>query len=156
MLLQAVLVPDDEDDRRSAERTSVNRPSTLRDATQAACDVYVRDISGTGFNVATDAQLTIGSDVTIGLPGHGRATARVVRRVAGGYGCEFARPLASTSVAQTFRGDTVIRLTSSAPIVHPFPEPVIARWPGVARVGVVIGGSAALWGMILVAASRLI
>lgn len=156
MLLQAVLVPDDHDDRRSTERTPINRPSTLRDERAGACDVYVRDISGTGFNVATDAQLSIGSDVTIGLPGHGRATARVVRRVAGGYGCEFVRPLASTTVAQTFRDDTVIRIVSSHPVITPMSEPVIARWPGAARVGVILGGSALLWGMIALAVTRLV
>ncbi|PZQ61714.1 MAG: hypothetical protein DI544_03525 [Sphingomonas taxi] len=146
MLLPAVLVPSDQDDRRSAERQAINQPSTLRVDTAQARDVYVRDLSETGFSVATDLRLELGSVVTIGLPGRGRATARVVRQVRGGYGCEFTEALGRAEVMQTFRGGTVIQLTMSEPATLPYPEPEVKRLPGAVRVGVIVGASAALWG----------
>ncbi|WP_022685065.1 PilZ domain-containing protein [Sphingomonas phyllosphaerae] len=149
MLLQAILLPSDSDDRRSAERQSINQPSTLRDERAQATDVYVRDLSETGFSVATDSRLELGSTVTIGLPGRGRATARVVRQVAGGYGCEFVEALGRAEVMQTFRGGTVIHMTTSAPVIAPFPEIEIRRLPGAVRLGVILGGSALLWAAVI-------
>jgi hypothetical protein len=144
MLLQAVLLSDD-DDRRTAGRLSINQPSTLRDESRTACDVYVRDLSETGFSIAADATLALGSTVTIGLPGHGRAAARVVRRVTGGYGCEFFEPLSTQAVRLMFRGDTVIQLGSSEPIEMTLPQPDIVKLPGAVRIGVIVGSSALLW-----------
>ncbi|MFK3891087.1 PilZ domain-containing protein [Sphingomonas sp. NPDC079357] len=156
MLIPAILLPDDDsDDRRSAERQTINQPSTLRDERAEATDVYVRDLSETGFSVATDSRLEIGSMVTIGLPGRGRASARVVRQVPGGYGCEFDQPLGRAEVMQTFRGGTVIHMTSNAPIVHPAPEPEIRRFPGSVRLGVIVGGSALLWAAVAKAIATL-
>lgn len=156
MLLPAILLPSDSDDRRSAERQPINQPSTLRDHASRATDVYVRDLSETGFGVATDSRLEIGSVVTIGLPGRGRATARVVRQVPGGYGCEFVEALGRAEVMQTFRGGTVIQMTSSAPIEHPLPEPDVARLPGAVRLGVIVGGSALLWAGLVKAVASLL
>lgn len=146
---QAMLVPVTEDDRRSAERQEINQPSTLRDGTATACDVYVRDLSETGFSVTTDATLTIGSLISIGLPGQGRAPARVVRRVQEGYGCEFMQPLTSAALMQTFRGATVVQLSSTDPIIIPLAEPEIRRFHGAVRVAVIVGSSILLWGMII-------
>lgn len=145
MLLPAILLPSDSDDRRSAERQTINQPSTLRDERAHASDVYVRDLSETGFSVATDSRLEIGSLVTIGLPGRGRADARVVRQVAGGYGCEFVEALGRADIMQTFRGGTVIQMTTNAPVMEALPEPEIKRYPGVVRLGVIIGASGLLW-----------
>jgi hypothetical protein len=156
MLLPAILLPSDSDDRRSAERQAINQPSTLRDEAARATDVYVRDLSETGFSVATDSRLEIGSTVTIGLPGRGRATARVVRQVTGGYGCEFVEALGRAEVMQTFRGGTVIHMTTSGPMVAPLPEPEIRRLPGAVRLSVILGGSALLWAGIVAAIARLI
>lgn len=145
MLLPAILMPSDQDDRRSAERQEINQPSTLRDERSHASDVYVRDLSETGFSVATDMRLAIGSIVTIGLPGRGRASARVVRQVNGGYGCEFTEALARADMLQTFRGGTVIHMTTSEPMIAPLPEPDIERYPGAVRIGVIVGTSFLLW-----------
>ncbi|MGK6325371.1 PilZ domain-containing protein [Sphingomonas sp. DT-51] len=147
MLLHAVLVNEDSDERRGAERQTINQPSTLR-GERGAHDVYVADLSETGFSVTTDSRIAIGSTVTIGLAGHGRAMARVVRQVPGGYGCEFAMPLSPSVVASAFRNDTVIQLTSSAPLVAAFPDPVVKKLPGAVRLGVVLGSSALLWALI--------
>lgn len=156
MRLQAVLVPDQHDERRSAERQAINRPSTLRDERLTACDVYVRDLSETGFNVATDATLTLGSIVSIGLPGHGRASARVIRPVPGGYGCEFFAPIDSGALANVFRGGTVVSMTTAEPMLLPSPEPVVERWPGAVRAAVIVGSSMLLWSAIAYAAGKLI
>lgn len=145
MLIPAILLPSDADDRRSAERQTINQPSTLRDERAQANDVYVRDLSETGFSVATDSRLELGSVVTIGLPGRGRASARVVRQVPGGYGCEFTEALGRAEVMQAFRGGTVIQMTTSSPITLAAPEPEIRRYPGAVRLGVIVGGSALLW-----------
>lgn len=147
MLLQAQLVPEEQDDRRAGERQTINQPSTLRNDSQAS-DVYVRDLSETGFSVATDMRLALGSTVTIGLPGRGRATARVVRQVNGGYGCEFVEALGRAEVMQTFRGGTVIQMSTSEPMVAPLPEPEIELYPGAVRVSVIVGLSGLLWAAI--------
>lgn len=156
MLLPAILLPSDSDDRRSAERQTINQPSTLRDERARASDVYVRDLSETGFSVATDSRLEIGSMVTIGLPGRGRADARVVRQVNGGYGCEFIDALGRADIMQTFRGGTVIHMTTTAPVSPALPDPEIKRYPGAVRVGVIVGGSALLWGGIIKAIAGLL
>ena len=156
MLLPAILLPSESDDRRSAERQAINQPSTLRDERARAADVYVRDLSETGFSVATDSRLEIGSVVTIGLPGRGRAEARVVRQVAGGYGCEFVEALGRAEVMQTFRGGTVIHMSTSASVTPALPEPEIKRYPGAVRLGVIVGGSALLWGGIAKAIASLL
>ncbi|MBB3694677.1 PilZ domain-containing protein [Sphingomonas sp. BK580] len=147
MLLHAVMVNEDNDDRRGAERQAINQPSTLR-GERGAHDVYVADLSETGFSVTTDSRLAIGSTVTIGLAGHGRAMARVVRQVPGGYGCEFTAPVSSAVVASAFRTDTVIQLTSSAPLMAPFADPEVTKLPGAVRLGVIVGSSALLWAII--------
>lgn len=156
MLIPAILLPSDSDDRRSAERQTINQPSTLRDERAEANDVYVRDLSETGFSVATDSRLELGSVVTIGLPGRGRASARVVRQVTGGYGCEFTEVLGRAEVMQAFRGGTVIQMTTSSPITFAAPEPEIKRFPGAVRLGVIVGGSALLWAGVVKVISALL
>lgn len=155
MLLQAQLVPEEQDDRRFGERQAINQPSTLRSDAAHAADVYVRDLSETGFSVATEMRLALGSTVTIGLPGRGRATARVVRQVTGGYGCEFTEALGRAEVMQTFRGGTVIQMSTSEPMIAPLPEPEIQRYPGAVRVGVIVGASGLLWAGIFRAVTAL-
>jgi hypothetical protein len=145
MLLQAVLVPEPKGDRRSSERQVVNQRSTLRGDSRVACDVYVRDLSPTGFSVTTDGTLAMGSIVSIGLPGYGQADAQVVHRIVGGYGCEFLQPLGMEAVQRAFRDNPVVPFTSDERFLAPVAEPVIARWPGAVRVGTIIGLSAALW-----------
>ena len=43
-----------------------------------------------------------------------------------------------------------------AATASPADEPQVGRWPGWARLGILVGGSAALWGGIAVAAVRVL
>lgn len=156
MAVHAVLVSRFDDDRRAAPRQDVNRASTLRDESSYASDVQVRDLSETGFSVETPVPLAIGSTVSIGLPGHGRATARVVRPVeAGCYGCEFATPLTQAALARMFDGDTVVQLSVADPLPAAGVGEDARRLPGAVRLLAIVGGSALLWAGIIALAARL-
>jgi hypothetical protein len=80
-------------DSRWAERHTVERDATLRDSDWSPIDVTVEDLSESGFSVVAATDLAIGAEIGLGLSGIGMREARVVRRAAGLYGCEFLVPL---------------------------------------------------------------
>lgn len=104
-------------DRRSGDRTSIDRPAVLR-FDGAAVDIRVDDLTRDGCKVTTDATLEIGSQVTLGFAGVGHTPATVIWSDGTSYGCVFAESLPPGAVTAAtcnnvdhFAGPTPFRPT---------------------------------------------
>jgi hypothetical protein len=76
-------------ERRNAKRVNLNLRTRLMHSGLHHADIVIRDLSFTGFRGETDAKLTRGSLVSVGLPNIGlvRATVKWVKdgRIAGAF-----------------------------------------------------------------------
>jgi len=95
-------------DRRGAIRFAADSPSTLRVSDGAPIDVVVDDFSRTGFHFTSDADLPIGTLVSLGLSGAGSRAARIARRRGNGYGCTFMKALSDEEIGRAFKGQEAI------------------------------------------------
>lgn len=89
-------------DDRSGARHVVELEGTLREHDFAPRDVFVDDLSVSGFRMATSSELQIGAEFSIGFGGIGSRTARAVWRSDVSYGCEFDQPLSYSDIATVF------------------------------------------------------
>jgi len=103
---------------RAAERRSAEAPSTMRADGHDPIDVVVLDISRSGVRIVSDAVLSIGQEITIGLAGAGVTRAYVAWARAGEYGCAFERPIPPEDEAVAFSRAPVKRL-GRAPVQPP-------------------------------------
>lgn len=92
--------------------------STLRVRGLTATDVTVLDLSETGVRIATEANLAIGDEISIGLSGVGSRRAYVAWRRDGLIGCAFAKPLAAADVSRAFSNASVVRLGTPADVAQ--------------------------------------
>jgi len=95
---------------RNSERRPTDAPSTMRADGVTPVDVVVLDISRSGVRIATDAQLDVGQEISIGLAGAGATRAFVTWARNGEYGCAFERPMAPEDEALAFSRAPVKRL----------------------------------------------
>ena len=93
-------------------------PSTMRVRGLAATDVTVLDLSQTGIRIASDADLAVGEEISIGLSGVGTRRAYVAWRREGRIGCAFVKPLAPPEVAHAFTSASVVRLGTPAQVAQ--------------------------------------
>lgn len=89
-------------------------PSTLRARGLSATDVTVIDLSQTGVRLSTNATLTTGEEISIGLPGVGARRAYVAWQREHDYGCVFECPLDAGEAQEAFAGASVVRLGTPA------------------------------------------
>lgn len=101
---------------RAAERRPAMAPSTLRARGLTATDVTVVDLSQTGARIRTDAALSIGDEISVGLSGVGAKRAYIAWRRDGDYGCAFETPLEGNEVNQAFASASVVRLGTPAQV----------------------------------------
>jgi hypothetical protein len=73
-------------------------------------DVVVLDLSRSGIRIMTDADLSVGQEISIGLAGAGVTRAYVTWARDGEYGCAFERPIAPEDEAAAFSRAPVKRL----------------------------------------------
>ena len=111
---------------RGAERRSAMAPSTLRARDLGATDVTVVDLSLSGVRIATEAELAVGEEVSIGLTGIGARRAYVAWRRDGQYGCAFERPLEAAEAGDAFSSVSVVRLGSLGAPSKDAPSPALA------------------------------
>jgi hypothetical protein len=135
-------------DRRSGDRRPVAEASTLRGPDDAPIDVIVGDLSASGFNIQCPKPLPIGAMVQLGLPGSGRFAARVVRSDGDKYGCEFVEYVSDANVSEAFPTTNVAQLFV-APSEWHWAEPELDKWPRGVRATVAVGGTVAIWAVIL-------
>jgi hypothetical protein len=140
-------------DRRTDDRTRIERPAVLRIA-DIALDIRVEDLTRDGCKISTDMDLEIGSTVTLGFAGIGRATAQVVRRDAAGYGCIFDETLPSGAVTAATRNN-VDHFSGSRAIVQPV-DVADVKWSPRQQALLVIGATSALWGLVILGAAQFI
>jgi hypothetical protein len=73
-------------------------------------DVVVLDLSRSGVRIMTDARLSVGQEISIGLAGAGVTRAFVTWARNGEYGCAFERPIAPEDEAAAFSRAPVKKL----------------------------------------------
>jgi PilZ domain len=125
-----------------AERTRVERGSTLREEGGAPREVLVHDLSRTGFRFSSSSHIAIGATVRLGLAGAGSANARVVRRDGDDHGCEFHWPLTAAQLDSAFTYAEVSDITPGDEMHVDDPGP---RWPRIVRLAIFVIGGAAAW-----------
>lgn len=139
-------------DLRGSARHQVALDATLRDPQRRPFDVVVEELSATGVRVPAVLELAPGALITLGIAGIGMCDARVLRREAHGYGCEFLYPLSDAELAEAVAAspaDPVV-LADFAPLPAALPSMTLKPRGhpdllGVARVGVVLALAAACW-----------
>lgn len=95
---------------RRAQRRATDAPSTMRTDGGQPVDVVVLDLSRSGIRIMTDADLSVGQEISIGLAGAGVTRAYVTWARDGEYGCAFERPIAPEDEAAAFSRAPVKRL----------------------------------------------
>jgi hypothetical protein len=105
-----------------ADRVALGRPATMRDPARAPIDVLIENLSETGALLRTDAQLPVGSLVSLGVAGLGMQLARVVRHESRAAAVEFMVPLERPAVARA----ATARVISAVAI----PQILVERAPG--------------------------
>ena len=150
MAIAATLFDAAAADRRGASRRSIDRNSTMRDLTDGAPHtVLVHDLSCDGLQLETSLDLVLGSEVSIGLPGVGTRTVRVVRRDGALYGCRFAAPVSPALLSEAFAASPVIEVPFARASPDAFPEPYVRKWHPVIRIGLMLGLGIAAWAIIV-------
>jgi hypothetical protein len=149
-------------------RITLDRAATLRDPAQEPLDVTVDNISSTGCLVATDAKLTDGMLVTIGIAGLGTRGAYVARQEASGYGLAFLKPASDIELLAARNAETLVDggfapfpagLPTDATsliadgAIAPVPDERFSRRT---RFTFMVGTSVALWGAIGFGTTRLL
>jgi hypothetical protein len=95
---------------RRARRRTTRAASTIRTSGSGPIDVMVLDVSATGVQIVTPAQLSLGQEISIGLAGAGATRAFVARRDGDRYGCAFDAPIGPEAAERAFSNAPVIRL----------------------------------------------
>lgn len=130
-------------DRRGAIRFDADSPSTLRTPEGEPIDVRVEDFSRTGFRFVSDADLPIGTLVSLGLSGAGARAARIMRRKGDTYGCAFMKALSEEDIARAFTGQEHVLADLSERLARRFAEAEEERARrGVGRAGRLIAAVA--------------
>lgn len=118
MLVARIEVLGEIDDRGAA-RFTVDHDSTVRGMNGLPVDVVVDNFSRTGLMFTGDADLPLGTLVSIGLAGSGVREAKVVRRDGAEHGCEFLVPLPQWAMAAAFRGQDAMIAEIEAALGRP-------------------------------------
>lgn len=139
---------------RQAERRPVTAGATLRDESARPVDAEVVDLSTTGCLIVVEGELTVPSDVSIGIAGIGRVSGRIVRRSGQRYGCAFDEPLSDSAVQAARAVETVVAFATPAvsfpPAASQSPQQAEARrLPLRTRMLVIVGATLALWGVVI-------
>ncbi|MGJ3628244.1 PilZ domain-containing protein [Sphingomonas sp. MMS24-JH45] len=100
---------------RTAARTPIERPSTLRADGSGPVDIAVLDLSATGFAFESETPIAVGTEDHVGLAGAGRADAEIAWTDGERHGCTFRTPLTPDKCDAAFRGSAVVRLLPAAP-----------------------------------------
>ncbi|WP_242138438.1 MULTISPECIES: PilZ domain-containing protein [unclassified Sphingomonas] len=139
---------------RQAPRRPIHAGATVRDDRARPIDAEVVDLSTTGCLIVVDGVVAVPSDISIGIAGIGRVSARIVRRNGQRYGCAFDQPLSEGAVLAARAVQTVVPFATGA---DPLPtgasdanaDPEFRRLPMRTRLVVIVGASLALWGVVV-------
>jgi hypothetical protein len=136
--------------REPRERLLVD--TTVRTTDAMPLDASLFDVSRSGCLLSVNADIGIGSVISIGISGIGRVDALVLRNDGDLYGCQFLQMLPNKFVDIIRQSDTVVKFTGMS-IPHPaafdneMPEPN-RRYAAFCVIGL-FGFSCALWALIV-------
>ena len=148
MAIVATLFEVPAGDRRGAERRPVDRNSTIREVDRGEPHtVLVHDLSCDGLQLETPLDLPLGTELSIGLPGVGTRTVRIVRRDGELYGCQFATAVPPGLLSDAFAASSVIEVPFAR--TAPFPEPHVRKWHPAVRIGLMLGLGITAWALLL-------
>jgi hypothetical protein len=152
----------DLDDRREARsRLWLDVPSDLDGA--AVATVVIHDLSRSGLLVQVDADLAVGSEISVEIPEAGAVPAKIVWAGGSFFGCQFHAPISEVALSAALSESRVVYPDFPLPTERPpfvferaeapipeaaLPEPDIERGAGLspsARILAVIGISLLLW-----------
>lgn len=153
-LTEDYAAPEQEISGRQAPRLPIQAGATVRDQNARPIDATVIDLSTTGCLIVVDGTVAVPSDISIGIGGIGRVSARIVRRNGERYGCAFDQPLSDAAVFAARAVDTVVPFALAA---EPLPTgaaatetlPEFQRLPMRTRLFVIVGATLALWGVVV-------
>ncbi|MBD2841024.1 PilZ domain-containing protein [Erythrobacter rubeus] len=91
--LQAEIVAE----RRQSERKQL-RLATSVGSSADANRALIHDLSGSGLRLETDAELSVGDIIQVGLPLIGPVDAKVIWRELSFLGCDFVEPISQAAV----------------------------------------------------------
>lgn len=151
---------DSAEDRRS-ERTRLIVDGQVQDGDRSLHPLVIRDLSVEGLAGECAAPIAVGEMIDVQVGAHPARQACVLRREGDTMAALFTMPLThaelNATVAQSpvVWGDFIPSTSADrAPLFEGLGEAdaeTAERWPGMARVAVIAGGAAALWGGILLA-----
>ena len=137
---------------RSAERLSVERPSTLRGPDGMPVDATIEDLSTTGCRLSLHDTESIGEYVMIGLAGVGIRSAQVIWSEADRIGCAFDKPLTAAELETVKVAQTVAAGHFPAPpvLIQPTLSDIAEtpKLPVRTRVGIIVGLALASWALV--------
>lgn len=147
-LVSAKLADSDwhDDNRRSDQRTEINRSAVLRFG-GGAYDILVADLTREGCRITTSLDLEPGSLVTLGFAGIGHTVGRVVWRDGQSFGCLFEADLPSGAVTAATLNN-VDRLHGLVSVSTPV-GPQDVKWSRGRQLTLIVGSSAVLWAAII-------
>nr|WP_299853789.1 PilZ domain-containing protein [Sphingomonas bacterium] len=149
MILRAQIFHCAAGDLREADRAATDVGATLRARSGAPLDVHIHDLSRTGFAMESAEELRLDQTIWIGLSGVGISAARVVRRIPGGWACQFMLPITEREHQAALAARSTVVATPWTDLqTVAAAEPDATRWPFLARVAFVVGSSVALWAAI--------
>jgi PilZ domain len=93
--------------RPRSRRVAIGRSGTLRERDKFATDVVIEDVSETGCMFRSDMALTVGTLLSIGIPGTGMHAARISRVDGDAVGCSFLLPINAEDIASAQIVETV-------------------------------------------------
>lgn len=144
------------------DRLTIRVDRRIRASQAGKTGPTVRNLSASGFWIATDLDIAIGASVSLGLSGIGVADAIVMRRQHNCYECIFLVPLKRSQLIAGLAGSYISRpdfasfgripaesLGEDGGLYPP------RRWAGWIRLLVITGGAALAW-LALIAAVRLL
>ena len=135
-------------DARASERLPLDRAGVLRTAEQSI-PIRIADLTREGCRIETEAEFAPGASVVVGIAGVGPTPGRMIWRGERGYGCAFDRSLPPGAVTAAFSPSNIAHFPGRPDM----PEaPRATKLSGRARLGVLVGGIAASWGMVAVCA----
>lgn len=150
MAIVATLIQAPSGDRRGAKRRPIDRNSTIRELDGGEPHtVLVHNLSCDGLQLETSLELALGTELSIGLPGVGTRTVRVVRREGELYGCRFAAPVPPDLLSEAFAAASVVQISFARPQPGSFPEPHVRKWHPAVRIGLMLGLGVAMWALLL-------
>jgi hypothetical protein len=150
-------------DERGAERYRLLLPASAEKPGSGVIDIIVHDLSTSGFLVETQSPLSVGSEISLDIPGAGTVAAEVTWNSGNFFGGQFQAPLSPSAVTSAFAASRVVwpnfttgssadRTEAAAAQVRPGP-PVTAqaaleeqsRHPLHVRLRIITGLSLLLW-----------